>query len=179
MTRTADGGDGTVPMFSALPHSGQRHIATNEHATAFKGEAFRRVFVRLLGGDEGPAEEIAVATGLALSIEAPIVIADNDIEVLLHATGDAEDPHGALPEIRGQLILRKMRDGEAIVAEIVRQVPVTYSGPPIDRLRLYLEPIAEPGHYQLIFEGSPGDALPAVFGVCTRLPNAASPTPTC
>lgn len=176
LTRTADGGDGTVPMFSALPHTGQRHIATNEHATAFKGEAFRRVFVRLLGGDEGPAEEIAVATGLALSIEAPIVTADNDIEVLLHATGDAEDPHGALPEIRGQLILRKLRDGEAIIAEIVRQFPVAYAGPPIDRLRLYLEPIAEPGHYQLSFEGSPGDALPAVFGVCTPLPNAVSPT---
>ena len=70
LSRTVDGGDGTVPMFSALPRAGQRHIAVNEHASAFKGEAFRKVFVRLLGGDEGSALE-GLTARLALSIEAP------------------------------------------------------------------------------------------------------------
>jgi phospholipase A1 len=111
LTRTADGGDGTVPMFSALPRQGQRHIATNEHATAFKGDAFRRVFVRLFGGDEGAAlEGVVLEAGtprLALSIEAPIVTQGQDVEVVLHAVGDADDPHGALPEIKGDLVLRR------------------------------------------------------------------------
>jgi pimeloyl-ACP methyl ester carboxylesterase len=177
MTLTADGGDGTVPMFSALPSLGQRHIATNEHATAFKGDAFRRVFVRLLGGDEGPAVEVAVATGLVLSVEAPLVTAGQDIEVLLYAMGDAEDPHGGLPEIGGELVLHKLRDGTTTSATEVRRIRVAYAGPPVDRLRLYLEPVAEPGHYQLRFEGSPGDTEPARFGVCAPLPTAAAPAP--
>jgi hypothetical protein len=91
LTLTADGGDGTVPMVSALPRAGQRHIATNEHATAFKGDPFRKVFVRLLGGNEGPALELA-ANSLALSIESPVLTVGADIEVLLHAITDIDDP---------------------------------------------------------------------------------------
>jgi len=175
LTRTADSGDGTVPMFSALPRLGQRHIATNEHATAFKGDAFRRVFVRLFGLDEGPALEAALA-GLALSIEAPLVTAGEDIEVLLHAVGDADDPHGALGEIKGDLVLRKVRDGDATVEEEVRRAPVAYAGPALSRLRLYLAPIEAPGHYQLHFEGAPADAGPEAFAVCAKLP-AGAPIP--
>jgi phospholipase A1 len=182
LTRTADGGDGTVPIFSALPRLGQRHIATNEHATAFKGDAFRRVFVRLFGGDEGSALEGVVleagAPRLALSIEAPVVTQGQDVEVLLHAVGDADDPHGALPEIKGDLVLTKVRDGEAIVAdEEVRRVPVAYAGPPLNRLRLYLAPIDAPGHYQLHFEGVPGEAGPEPFAVCAPLPVTSTRTP--
>ncbi len=174
LTRTADAGDGTVPMFSALPRNGQRHVATNEHATAFKGEPFRRVFVRLLGGDEGPAEEVELAAGLALSVEAPVVVAGEDVEVLLHASTEAEDTFGALPSVEGELILWRLNEDAA--ATIERRTPIAYRGPPLERLRLYLEPIAAPGHFRLTFEGSPSDAIPAVFGVCTRLPAAVVPS---
>jgi pimeloyl-ACP methyl ester carboxylesterase len=171
LSRTADGGDGTVPMFSALPRSGQRHVATTEHATAFKGDAFRKVFVRLLGGDEGPALEALVAS-LALSIEAPVVTVGDNIEVLLHVAADADDPNGALTEIHGELVLQKLRDGEANAGSDVRRVPLAYSGPPIDRLRFYLAPIEEPAYYRLTFEGAPGHAGPEAFGVCAKLPRA-------
>jgi phospholipase A1 len=171
LTLTADGGDGTVPMVSALPRAGQRHIATNEHATAFKGDPFHKVFVRLLGGNEGPALEIA-AKSLALSIESPVLTVGADIEVLLHAITDIDDPMGMFDEVRGELLLRKIRDGEAIAAEEVRRVPLAYVGPPVNRLRFYLAPLDKPGHYQISFIGTPGNAPPETFGVCAKLSSA-------
>jgi hypothetical protein len=171
LTLTADGGDGTVPMVSALPRAGQRHIATNEHATAFKGDPFHKVFVRLLGGNEGPALEIA-AKSLALSIEAPVLTVGADIEVLLHAVADVDDPTSMFDEVRGELLLRKIRDGEAIAAEEVRRVPLAYVGPPVNRLRFYLAPLDKPGHYQISFIGTPGNAPPETFGVCSKLSSA-------
>jgi phospholipase A1 len=174
LSRTADGGDGTVPMFSALPRSGQRHIATNEHATAFKGDAFRKVFVRLLGGDEGPATEATLATvALALSIEAPIITAGDNIEVLLHGVGDAEDPNGVFDNISGELVLRKLREGEVEGGAEVSRVPLQYKGPPVSRLRVYLDPLEEPGYYRLAFEGTPGGSTEA-FAVCAKLRRATS-----
>jgi len=175
MTLTPDGGDGTVPLFSALPHVGQRHVATNEHATAFKGGAFRKVFVRLLGGYEGPALEafaLVKEDRIALSIEAPIVTAGAEIEVLLYSVPDADDAHGEFEEICGELVLRMVREGKTAVEAEVHRVPVTYSGPRISRLRLYLAPLDAPGHYQLSFEGKPGSAGPEAFAVCARLPQA-------
>lgn len=168
LTRTADAGDGTVPIFSALPHLGQRHIATNEHATAFKGGAFRRVFVRLFGGNEGPATE--ATAGLVLSIEAPIVTAGHDIEVVLHGPSDIDGPPPTLTQIKGELVLRRVRDGERTVSDEVRRTPVAYSGPPLGPLRLYLAPVDQPGHYQLEFQGEPADAGPEAFAVCAPLP---------
>src|SRR5262249_40077236 len=137
--------------------------------------AFRRVFVRLFGGDEGPAEEAVAGAGLALSIESPVVTAGQDIEVLLHATSDSDYAHGAMPGIKGGLVLRKVRDGEAgLRDEEVRRVPVAYAGPPLSRLRLYLDPIDSPGHYLLHFEGTPADAEPEAFAVCAPLPTISS-----
>jgi hypothetical protein len=171
LTRTSDAGDGTVPMFSALPRLGQRHIVVNEHATAFKGDAFRKVFVRLLGGNEGPAFELA-GPRLALSIEAPIVTAGAEIEILIHRTGDTDDALGAFDAIRGDLVVQRVRDGEATIAAEVLRVPLSYAGPPVSRLRVYLEPLLEPGHYQLSFVGMPDNAGPEAFAVCVRLPKA-------
>lgn len=173
LTRTIDGGDGTVPLYSALPRIGQRQIVVNEHATAFKGDAFRRVFVRLLGGDEGPALE-ALLSVLALSIEAPVVSVGDEIEVLLHAGTGAEDVGGAYNEIRGELVLQKIENGNPALAVEVRRLRIDYSGPPVNRVRFYLEPVDEPGHYTLSFFGSPADAPPEAFGVCEQLPRALS-----
>lgn len=169
LSRTLDSGDGTVPMFSALPRVGQRHIAVNEHASAFKGDAFRKVFVRLLGGDEGAALEDLTAR-LALSIEAPIVTSGQSIEVLLYTQAGAEDPQGVFGAISGHLVLRKMKDGSA--SEEVRREPLEYSGPLINRLRFYLAPLLEPAHYQLTFESPQGNAGPEAFGICAKLANA-------
>jgi hypothetical protein len=93
--------------------------------------------------------------------------------VLLHAITDIDDPTGMFDEVRGELVLKKIRDGETIAAEEVRRVPLTYVGPPVNRLRFYLAPLDKPGHYQIGFIGTPGDALPETFGVCAKLSRAA------
>jgi len=91
---------------------------------------------------------------------------------LLHAITDVDDPMGMFDEVRGELVLRKIRDGEGITAEEVRRVPLAYVGPPVNRLRFYLAPLDKPGHYQISFIGIPGNAPPETFGVCAKLSSA-------
>ena len=125
VTRTEDAGDGTVPMYSALPQRGQRHIAINEHATAFTGDPFHRTFVRLLGGNAGPALEGALGQVLALSVEAPVVPADKDIEVLLHG---ADEGTGGFTAVDGELVIARVAAGEAIIEDGEEFVPLTVEG---------------------------------------------------
>lgn len=169
LTRTADGGDGTVPMYSALPYTGQRQIVTNEHATAFKGEPFRRAFVRLLGGNEGDALEHEGEPLLAISIESPVVTVDEDVEVLLYPIDQSDDATGSFVEIKGELVLQQVLDRDAVVDLERQRITVSYAGPPVNRLRLYLAGIADPGHYRLRFEGSPIAVSTGAFSVCAPL----------
>ncbi|MES2044607.1 MAG: hypothetical protein V4475_12070 [Pseudomonadota bacterium] len=171
LTQTDNGGDGTVPLYSALPRPGQRQIVTNEHATAFKGAAFRRVFLRLLGGDEGPALETLGAPELILSVESPIVATDQSVELLLFAD-DAGEAAPSIDTLSGTLVLTRIRDEEATVVEESQRIPLNYSGPALCRLRLYLDPIAAPGHYQVRLEDAFYGAEPVAFSVCAELPTA-------
>lgn len=175
VTRTEDSGDGTVPMYSALPQRGQRHIAINEHATAFTGDPFHRAFVRLLGGNAGPAlERVPV---LALSVEAPLVPADEDIEILLHS---ADEDTGGFTEVKGQLVIARVAAGEPIIEDgeefvpltveaEIRKIDISYAGPPLDKLRLIVAAVGAPGHYQIRFIGKPQSAGPVMFSACAPL----------
>lgn len=166
VTQTEAAGDGTVPMFSALARAPQRHVAPNEHATAFKGSAFRAVFLRLLGLDVGPALEAVVGATLALSVESPVVQAGSDIEVMIYVD-QVSDATQRLDRIEGTLVLRRIRRGDAEEDTEVARIPIRYAGPPIDRLQVVLENRPDPGHYELRFESETG-TIPArtVFSVC-------------
>tara|TARA_R110000868_G_scaffold115831_1_gene309076 strand:+ start:1083 stop:2474 length:1392 start_codon:yes stop_codon:yes gene_type:complete len=169
LTRTEDGGDGTVPLYSALPRPGQRAIVTNEHATAFKGVAFRRTFVRLLGGNEGPAVEAGLGQ-LAMSVESPMIAADQSVELLIYPDGPEEMP-ASIEQLSGDLVLVRVLQEEKAKAQDVRRVPLHYEGPALSRLRLYLDPIGEPGHYEVRLENGDYRASTA-FSVCAPLPTA-------
>jgi pimeloyl-ACP methyl ester carboxylesterase len=149
LTWTDDGGDGTVPIYSALPRIGQRQIVTNEHSSVFAGAPFRRVFVRLLGADEGPAVE-AAAPSARLTVEQPVMMLGRDIEVNL-VLEDAEPE----PKLDGRLLVEALADdgGRAIHRESV--MPVAYAGPAVAKLTLKLPPIAKAGLYRLAWEGTP------------------------
>jgi pimeloyl-ACP methyl ester carboxylesterase len=167
VTQTEGAGDGTVPMFSALSRAPQRHVAPNEHATAFKGSAFRAVFLRLLGVDVGPALEAVLGPTLALSVESPVVQAKDDIEVMIYVDQASDSVTQRLDRIDGALVLRRIRRGDAEDNTEVARSPVRYSGPPIDRLQIILETRPEPGHYELRFESATGTpSARAVFSVC-------------
>lgn len=171
LTRAIDAGDGTVPLYSALPYAGQRQIVTNQHANAFKGEAFRRVFVRLLGGDEGDALEAVGIPTIELSVEAPVIDEHQSIEVLLLMRDGGQDDHAFTAEIIGELVLTQVRQGDATINMECHRHRVTYAGLQVEHLRLYLPPIP-PGHYQLAFEGIPPATSAVTFSVCATLPMA-------
>ena len=168
MTRTPDCGDGTVPLYSAIAPGGQRQIVVNDHATAFKGVPFERVFARLLGGDLGDALETAVRAvptpTLSISIESPVVPANADIEVLLNLDPGDGEAASAVGAIEGVLLLNHVRDDNAADSEAAR-FPVTYSGPAVGSVRLHLPPISTPGHYRLTFAGLPRTRTQAQFAV--------------
>ncbi len=166
LTRTPDGGDGTVPLYSALPHLGQRQIVVNEHSAVFEGDPFLRVFVRLFGGDAGPAIE-ALATGLpmTLSVEAPVLSVGSDIETVLSITPAALSSDGSRRlQVAGELLLERFED-ETVRTSPVASFPLDYEGPPIDRLCLILPALNEAGHYRLRFTGKPETTDEALFSV--------------
>lgn len=169
LTLTDNGGDGTVPLYSALPRPGQRAIVTNEHAAAFKGAAFRRVFVRLLGGNEGDAlEKIDIGNPLALSVESPVVDTSRSVELLLYVDAP-EDMATPIGQLSGTLVLVRVRDEDMAVEQEMRRIPLHYDGPALSRLRVYLDPVETPGHYVVRFE-SGEERVETAFSVSTPLP---------
>lgn len=167
LTWSDDGGDGTVPLYSALPRAGQRQVVTNEHSTAFKGRPFRNILSRLLGASLGPALESSgdIGPDLRLSVESPIVTTAQAVEVLLF-TDDDGDAVPAIPRFSGTFVLTLLREGEANRKEICQTIAITYDGPAISQLRLRLEPITKAGHYGIELESTELSVRPTTFSVC-------------
>lgn len=163
LTRTQDGGDGTVPLYSALPSQGQRHLVVNEHSTVFEGEAFLRVFARLFGANLGPALEHMETMGLSphgsqahpvsVTAESPIIPVGREIGVTLAVAPSAFK--GGTLAMEGVLRLERFTDEAMTKTAPVAELPVRYHGPALETLALLLPAQAEPGHYRLRFVGSP------------------------
>jgi hypothetical protein len=167
VTRTPDAGDGTVPLYSALPSIGQREIVVQEHATVFDGKPFRRVFFRLMGGDAGPPLEAMQANEIALSLDSPVQAVNRPIELTLAVvSGDADTGAGREEAIQGTIVLEAVDDAGRIAPASLRLIPVAYAGPAIGRLTLQLPAIDKPGLYRLRFDGSPAASREAPFAVC-------------
>lgn len=157
LTRTEDGGDGTVPLWSALPHPGQRQVVVNEHSHAICGMAFKRVLFRLLGRDIGAAlealqadeaQQLLAREGLRLSIPSPVLRGGHDFELLLVA------PMAVAP-----------LQGRPVPGRQDERARIDYQGPLLSTLRLRLPGLARPGPYQLHVEGVPAASQPLRFAV--------------
>jgi hypothetical protein len=169
VTRTPDAGDGTVPLYSALPQAGQREIVVQEHSTVFDGKPFRTVFFRLMGGDAGPAIELPgsdKAREVELSLASPILPVGRPVEAAISIVNPTTGVADKVASIEGTMIIDTVDEfGHAKVAVNVPPVKLTYAGPPIERLATYLPAIAEPGLYRLQFIGSPAKSNVAPFAV--------------
>jgi pimeloyl-ACP methyl ester carboxylesterase len=170
VTETPDAGDGTVPLYSALPAVGQRQIVVNEHATVFAGDPFRRVLYRLFGQDAGAPLEAApapVAT-LAMSVNSPVQKEGRSIELALSVVMPGADPDrpAAAPAIRGELILEEMNVEGRPKRGARRRTRLRYDGPVASRLTVTLDPIDEAGLYRLRWKGEPPaeDMVPFAVG---------------
>ncbi|TCO71317.1 esterase/lipase family protein [Rhodovulum euryhalinum] len=156
VTKTPDGGDGTVPIYSALPRIGQRQLVVNEHSTVFEGVPFKRVFFRLFGADAGAPVEVAGGEGahmtVALSIDQPVQQAGEPIEVtlsLVPPAGDAEQV--TTTAIQGRFLLDRVDEDGNIAERGFRETPLVYDGPGVNRLTVHLPPIDEPGLFLMRF----------------------------
>jgi phospholipase A1 len=171
VTRTEAAGDGTVPLYSALPMRGQRQIVVNEHSTVFKGLPFRKVFFRLLGGDAGsPLEALPGVprpsdTLVQLSLDAPVYAKGEPVELVLALTNPLQDSGITLTtSIQGMLQIQEVSDDEKPLGA-AREIPVAYAGPAISGLTLLIAEPLQPGLYSLGFAGTPKAEAPVAFAV--------------
>ncbi|WLB87862.1 lipase/acyltransferase domain-containing protein [Bradyrhizobium japonicum] len=172
VTSTPDAGDGTVPMYSALPVSGQRQIVINEHATVFEGRPFRHLFFRLMGGDDGDVLELETldepspGPRVALSLDSPVQRVDRPIELTLAVFNSAApgDPE-RVGTITGTIVVEQFSENIEGQSTTSNNIPISYAGPSIDRLAILLPAIGKAGLYRLRFDGSPLAANAAPFAV--------------
>jgi pimeloyl-ACP methyl ester carboxylesterase len=162
VTRTEGAGDGTVPLWSALPRAIQKQVVVNEHSHVFTGTPFKKVFYRLLGGDLGPALQNLLdeqaPDPLRLSLARPVIECYRDFELLLiPPTADS------VAVIDGTIWIQKLQDDGALAGPRQSLATVQYKGPPVSTLRLAMPPLAQPGWYQLTFTGAPMDSVPIQF----------------
>jgi phospholipase A1 len=175
MTRSADAGDGTVPMWSALPRVGQKQLVVNEHSSVFTGEPFKKVFYRLLGGNRGAAlqavQALVQTDAVRVSLTSPVVECHHDFELLLVLATP-------VPAIAGRIVVYVL---DAQGAAPAGRPPSTlakvdYAGAPVSRLRLLLPALATGGLYQIQFVGQPGNS-PAASFAAVDFPQAARSRP--
>lgn len=165
ITRADSAGDGTVPMFSALPSQGLRHIAVNKHETVFKGQPFRKVLHRLFGSDAGNPferfddEALFDDIYLELSLDKP-VYEQGEVPELVVTVIDPYSDRGVAKAIDGKLIIEKLT--EAGVASSVEVIGLQIASAPVSSLRFFLSESRGAGLYRLSFAGTPeaADAVP-------------------
>ncbi len=156
---TPDAGDGTVPMWSALPRAVQKQVVINEHAAVFRGTPFKRVFFRLFGVDAGaPVEAVAGVDTLHLSLQKQVFEAGMPIEVVL--SGDIP-----MVSLAGRLVFDRISDTDAVEQAEVASVPIRYEGPEIPSLALTIDVALTPGIHELRFIGDKAQGDRAVFAV--------------
>ena len=160
---TPDAGDGTVPMWSTLPRPVQKQVVINEHANVFRGNPFKRVFFRLLGGDAGaPTEAVAEAEfQLSVSLQKPVFLEGEPVEVVL----SAELPFATL---EGRIVFQSRTEEDEAIAEAASQ-PITYSGPGVYSLALTMHVTLAPGLYELRFDGDRQQTERVVFAVTRKV----------
>lgn len=158
VTRQQDAGDGTVPMWSALPRSGQKQLVVGEHSKFFTETAFKAVFYRLFGAAYSAPPTSLTAAGGTLSVQRITLLKTEVVELLLI-------PGAPAVTIEGNVILERTGNGAANFAPAGAQIPVSYSGPPTPSLRLHIGPIVQAGAYRIRFEGTPVVTEPVMFAV--------------
>ncbi|QPB24226.1 hypothetical protein [Rhizobium sp. 007] len=160
LTVSEDAGDGTVPMWSALPKSGQKQFVVGEHASFFTSRIFKPVFYNLLGKDY-PEPPVHAASTLDLSVHAILVKQTDAIELLLI-------PSFPTREIEGALKIERTDDEAKPFVPFKDPIAVTYKGPLVPQLKLLLDPTGEPGLYRIKFNGRPGGSSVVQFAVSDK-----------
>jgi phospholipase A1 len=147
-------------------------VSTCFQATVFAGRPFRHIFFRLLGGDDGEVLELdtletqPLGPRVALSLDSLVQRVDRPVELTLGVFNSAApDEAERAGEIAGVIVLEQVDENPKIQPIAVSETPISYRGPPIDRLAILLSPVERAGLYRLRFEGIPAAANTAPFAV--------------
>ncbi|RVJ72528.1 esterase/lipase family protein [Sinorhizobium medicae] len=159
VTRSEDAGDGTVPLWSALPASGQKQLVVGEHASFFTETTFKAVFFRLFGKSfPTPPVGLEGAETAELSVQSLSIRKDHEIELIIA-------PAAPIPAVESNVVLERTEGPDEPFAEHGEPLEVSYSGPPIPSLKLRLPAIGQPGFYRMRLVGKPSAERPVQFAV--------------
>ena len=147
ITLSDDAGDGTVPLWSALPVTGQKQLVVGEHAKFFTQSTFKAVFFRLLGKTFSQPPIGLAGTALDLSVQSPIIPKSHEVELLLISAAP-------VPEIKGEVTIERTEDPAKPWVTFRAPAPVVYTGPPLSHLRLLLPATGKTGLFRLSFGGA-------------------------
>lgn len=147
ITWSDDGGDGTVPLWSALPVTGQKQLVVGEHAKFFTQGTFKAVFYRLLGKTYSQPPLEIVGTTFDLSVQSPVIPKGREVELLLIAAD-------RVSAITGEITVERSDDPAQPWVPFGAPVPVVYSGPQLSHLRLLLPPTGQTGLFRISFPGA-------------------------
>lgn len=144
---TADAGDGTVPVWSALLAGVQAQLVGGEHGRLFRDEGVRRTLPALLGR---PGVLVATAAAVPMSVRPTVVSPGDELEVTL-AFGGVRAASGTLRVERARVV------ADAPVAwETVSEEPLRYEGAAAATLALAIPAPAERGAYRIVFAPAGG-----------------------
>lgn len=162
MTRTEDAGDGTVPLWSALPKSAQKQLVVGEHASFFTETAFKAVFFRLFGKNF-PTPPVAVAgvVTATLSVQSLTIRKTDEIELVIAPTKPVD-------KVASKVLLERSEGPGKPFKRVGVAKKVTYAGPPIPVLKLRLPATGKPGFYQAHLIGNPSGQKPVQFAVTDK-----------
>lgn len=159
VTRSEDAGDGTVPLWSALPASGQKQLVVGEHASFFTDTTFKAVFFRLFGKNfPTPPTGVAGAVTAELSIQSLSIRKDEEIELVIA-------PAAPIADVKSKILLERTDGPEKPFTAFGEALDISYSGPPIPSLKLRLSAVATPGFYRARLVGKPAGGKPVQFAV--------------
>lgn len=143
MTTTPEAGDGTVPLWSALPAVGQRQVVVGSHTDLYSQEAFNAVFYRLFGATYAePALRALPEVTATLSVRAPTLPAAEPIELLIAFSSPTDTLDTTLELVR-------LGGADLMGVQETAPIPVHYKGPDIPYLKLLLPPVETSGLYRI------------------------------
>lgn len=157
LTRTEDGGDGTVPLWSALPESAQKQLVVGEHSSFFTGNAFKAVFFALF--DKPFPQPPVLLDGVesaALSVQALSLHKDEEIELVIA-------PAAPFSEIEAEMVLERTDTPNGAFTVLRAPQKITYAGPPVPVLKVRLPPAGRSGFYRVSLTGRPKAPAPVQF----------------
>ena len=162
MTRSEDAGDGTVPLWSALPKSAQKQLVVGEHASFFTETTFKAVFFRLFGKNfPTPPVAVARAVTAALSVQSLTIHKKAEIELVIA-------PAKAMEKVASKVVIERSEGPGKPFKRFGTLKKVSYAGPPTPMMKLRLPATGKSGFYQLHLIGNPTGQKPVQFAVTDK-----------